>query len=584
MWRSKMNSSLSNLFKNTVLQMLAISALLAGLLALCNYAYFDNTSMFQDIGDDTFLVSLIASGQKMYYDFDVNYGPLAYLPIAQLQNVFKINSDDALQGYSLFGIWITYALFSMTALIYLRRRPLLFLLLGSVVVVFSLTRPNILLTWRIATNPALVLWICFVLLVANPLKFNDRVVVFIGLALSVLCFLTKQIPGLIMLSSLLCYIALKTLQRPVPWKRRMTRMIAIILAICALFVIGTMAIWAVTVSPEFLDGVMLRKLINVRVYQVGHELHTTGWNFVPVYFERWARAIQDGGLIGGGYAIFGDFGYLLNWLFKIILITVAVSYLWKTERPLLLKTGYISNNGILYIIVLYVNVVNGLTVEHQFQGAVDLVLTTISLIIVLGISEIRYPMVLGRVAAGLALLLLCGYTLFSARVAYKKLEGSELVRFNDQFAHYYRSDKGQSTQMRAFYESFQEAIPNMGRSRTWIIDEQSFLYYFLDVPLSVKHPYAYYGGVDPEAPGYDDYADKLQQQYFDYIIIGQDAYLFGRGTSRSLYSADRDKLPITVNHEIWNLIQSNYHIFMEIDRPGSSATYKLWEANRLSGR
>ena len=279
----------------------------------------------------------------------------------------------------------------------------------------------------------------------------------------------------------------------------------------------------------------------------------------------------------------GNMGYLLNWVLKAVLVLLGIRYLWREYQRASSIPQFLSDNVIVVATILCASILTASGIDHAYHGKADLVLTCASLAIVAAIVDVKCPQVpLGVVLAG-CLLMLCSRGFYGIDMVWEKCSHAEVVRFNDRFS-YCLATTGDSALWRRFHKEFRKHIPDAGNRRIWVIDTTSFLHYFLNTPVRVKHTFPIAGLIGPNVPGYDEYVNRLRDQYFDFIIVGEDGLLFGRKDRADLRKdllRPRQMYPATRNKELLRLIRSGYTISAEIQAPGGAPAYKIWKANRL---
>lgn len=543
-----------------------VAGVLGVLIVACAYAYFDAVSMFQDIGDEACYVWLMAAGQRIYHDFAPPYGLLGYLPIAALAKAFLMDADDAYQLGSIAGVLVAYALSALLIARSLNRQLALFLACMTAVTVFSFTHENVLLVWRINNLVALVVWLLFLALLVFEANRRWWSLVVLGSALTVLAAFTKPLSGFVMAAALVLIAWGRTLARPRIWSHRLMSLLATGALVGALAAGGGWALWQVLVRPSGNEGSIIDIVAsNARFLERMNEHRPLGLRCIPVWFSAAA-----GSAPGWSGHVMRNFGFVLNLAFKLVLAGVALSYVWRElrKRP----PAGLSRGAPIALAVLGINAANLLMVNHSFHAAVDLVLTTVSLAIVCGLAGVRYGRLTALLLVALSLFCLGSYGKRTAAAISAKRHYGERIQFHPGYACWIPAGAEAEVWQR-FYRELADAMPDAPGRRIWVIDEQSFLYYFLNTPVRVMHPLTLFGAIEPGAPGYSDYTGKLASRYFDYIVVGDDKFLFGRfGASKA----------VTVNAELRSLIERNYRLARTIQSPESNVRYDVWEP-RLAG-
>lgn len=566
----------------------AIAFVLLMVMLVAAYSVFDTVPLFQDIHDEMNIVRMMAHGKTIYYQVDSMYPPLPYKLVVELQCLTRMDTDDAVQWFTITIAFLTFlALCGLLALWY-PRKPAAILMFGSIVVFFSLVHPNLMLSWRMGNMLSAFLSLLFLIVLTNPLQFRKGIVLTLSSLVCALCLMSKQTFGLVLMSTLLFYVALQA-GRGGSGKRGVLLGKALAVLIVFGFVTALTAIlWIVLVKPNLIDGVALQIILPVN--RLGPGGHRDFYNYGPQQLifslSRLATTFRFSPGWFVGFAI--QFGYQLDYLLKlavIALVGLILKQAWRDSS----QTRILSEKAILSLVLLSMNVMNAYLIDHHFQGMVDLVLTVASLAILLCISGIRFPIQrvcrMALAIVGFCVVTMCALVSIGvAHSAYSKWCCAVPVHVNSRLTwnltYGAKVPQADAVKMVELKGNFERNIPNIQRQRVWIIDT-GFLYYFLDQSCPLRHPYPYYLAINPSNE--NEYIDKLRQHFFDYIVIGRDYEIFGRfGESAFFQEAKRGDSPITTNRVIYDLIQMNYVQVASFDYHILGFQYSVYKSRESS--
>ena len=468
-------------------QVVVIAVVFLAIICVAAYSVFDNIPLFQDIHEEMTIVSMTVKGKVMYYEVDSLYPPLSYKLASGLHQLTKMDVDDTVQWFTIFVILLTCLAFSAVVITWHSHNSKAYLVLGSIVTLFSFTHPYLLLSWKMGNMLSALLALCFLIVLSNPFKIGQRTVLFLGVLLSSLCILTKQSFGLVLISTLLVFAAMKVdKQAESIWHWRVIfRKGLSACVLFGLFLVLTALFWSVLVAPDFTDGVALKTLLPFhRLGPGGHrDFYDYGFIKLPLTLAAWVNTYRPGHLLGHMVAVSQGFGYLLDYLAKVALL-VASGVILRKEWSQFVQTRRLSDRAILCLSLLYFNVANTYFIDHSFQGITDLILTVASLAILFGIDAFHFSAKYWQIVVIPLVVAILGMGAFRLAwipyAAYDKYCCTELVHFNDHLNWYLKHD--QAVRLTAMKRDFEQAIPDIQNQKIWVIDVYSgFLYYFLDI-------------------------------------------------------------------------------------------------------